>query len=155
MPRRETSKTRQLQVSREFYQLRNFESCLSQRSVYSCVTAGSLQKPYATTVLVRSLRLRNLSAPAVAIENDRCLSFIDPGASTSIHHSFHIVVKERSYHGINHKSNKFKSSTKFYPGSTVSSIAARNSPSHILQVLEARRQLGIDQLGIQRAVRHV
>lgn len=98
MPRRGTSKTRQLQVSREFCQLQNFKSCLSQRSVYSCVTADSLQKPYATTVLVRSLRLRNLSAPAVALENDRCLSFTNPGASTSIYRSFHIVVEERNYH---------------------------------------------------------
>ena len=34
-------------------------------------------------------------------------------------------------------------------------LAARNSPSHILQVLKARRQLGVDQIGIQRAVRRV
>jgi hypothetical protein len=33
--------------------------------------------------------------------------------------------------------------------------AARNSKSHVLQILETRRQLGVDQIGIQRAVGHV
>jgi len=34
-------------------------------------------------------------------------------------------------------------------------LAARNSPSNILQILKARRQLGVHQIGIQSAVRHV
>jgi hypothetical protein len=34
-------------------------------------------------------------------------------------------------------------------------LAARNSPSHILQVLEGSRQLGVHEVGIERAVRHV
>lgn len=34
-------------------------------------------------------------------------------------------------------------------------LAARHSPSHILQVLEVRRQLGVNQVSIQSAVRHV
>ena len=34
-------------------------------------------------------------------------------------------------------------------------LAARNSPGHVLQVLEGCRQLGVDQVGIQSAVRHV
>lgn len=34
-------------------------------------------------------------------------------------------------------------------------VATRNSPSNVLQVLEGCRQPGVDQIGIQRAVRHV
>ena len=34
-------------------------------------------------------------------------------------------------------------------------LAAPNSPSHILRVLESGRQLGVHQIGIQGAVRHV
>ena len=34
-------------------------------------------------------------------------------------------------------------------------LAARNSPSHILQILPRRRQLSVHQVRIQRAVRHV
>lgn len=34
-------------------------------------------------------------------------------------------------------------------------LAAGNSPSHILQVLVTRRQLGVDEVRIEGAIRHV
>lgn len=146
IPQRGTSKMRQLQISRVVYQLQSFPTvCL---------------KWLCTSVQLKTLSICDDSASTLAAPEDS----IGTGSSTregpmlelyGLYRSFHIGMKERNYHSINQKSNKSKSSTNFFPGSTGSSIAARNSPSRILQVVEACWQLGLDQVGIQRAFRHV